>query len=80
MDATLMDFIVPYHSNVVGKPLLEIGLPHGSVIALVSRNDKYIVPTGTTVLEPGDVLLILLNKDAVPELNRILSAPQPQQS
>lgn len=79
MDTTLMDFIVPYNSKATGKPLLELGLPQGSVIALISRNDKYIVPTGTTVLEPGDVLLILLNKDAVADVNRILSATQPPQ-
>jgi cell volume regulation protein A len=78
MDATLMDFIVPYNSNVVGKPLLELGLPHGSIIALVSRDDKYVVPTGTTVLQPGDVLLILLNKDAIADMNRILSAHKNQ--
>ena len=74
MDATLMDFIIPYNSGVVGKRIVELGLPEGSVITLIVRDDKtYIVPTGTTVLQPGDVLLILLSKSAVAEVNKILA-------
>jgi cell volume regulation protein A len=74
MDATLMDFIIPYNSGAVGKRIVELGLPEGSVITLIVRNDKtYIVPTGTSVLQPGDVLLILLSKAAVPEVNKILA-------
>lgn len=72
-DATLLDFIVPYSSAIAGKPLLQLGLPAGSVITLISRGNKYLVPTGTTVLEPGDVLLILADRHAVSEVNQILS-------
>ena len=75
-DTTLMDFIVPYNSGAVGKPIVELGLPKESVIALVCRDDKYVVPTGTTVLQAGDVLLVLLNKAAIPDLQKMLSTPQ----
>jgi len=75
MAATLIDFIIPYNSAVIDKPLVELGLPDQSVIALISRNDEYIVPTGTTRLQGGDVLLIILDKAAVPEAHRILSTP-----
>jgi cell volume regulation protein A len=77
MEATLMDFILPYSSAVVGKPLVELGLPSESVITVIVRDDKYLVPTGTTTLQPGDVLLILLNKASIPEVNKILSMPAP---
>lgn len=76
MEATLMDFILPYNSAVVGKSLVELGLPSESVITVIVRDDKYVVPTGTTVLQAGDVLLILLNKTSIPEVNKILSAPK----
>ena len=77
MEATLMDFILPYNSGAVGKPLVELGLPPESVITVIVRDDKYLVPTGTTILRPGDVLLILLNKASIPEVNKILSTPAP---
>jgi cell volume regulation protein A len=75
MEGTLMDFILPYNSGVVEKPLVDLGLPPESVITVIVRDDKYLVPTGTTILRPGDVLLILLNKASIPEVNRILSTP-----
>ena len=78
MDATLMDFIIPYNSAVVGKAILDLKLPQQSVITLISRNNQYIVPTGTTRLQGGDVLLIILNKASIAEVNRILSASKPQ--
>ena len=77
MEATLMDFILPYNSGVVEKPLVDLGLPPESVITVIVRDDKYLVPTGTTILRPGDVLLILLNKASIPEVNKILSTPAP---
>ncbi len=76
MEATLMDFILPYNSAVVGKSLVDLGLPSESVITVIVRDDKYVVPTGTTVLQAGDVLLILLNKSSIPEVNKILSMPK----
>jgi cell volume regulation protein A len=76
MQTTLMDFIIPYNSGVIDKPILELKLPDGSVITLVSRDNEYIVPTGATRLQGGDVLLIILNKASVPDIHRILSAPR----
>jgi cell volume regulation protein A len=75
-DATLMDFIIPYHSGVVGKAILELGFPAESVITLIVRNDQYLVPTGSTILQPGDVLLVVLKKESKREVNRILAAQQ----
>ena len=76
MEATLMDFIIPYNSAAIGKPILDLRLPDQSVITLISRNDEYIVPTGITRLQGGDVLLIILNKASVAEAHKILSAPK----
>lgn len=77
-EATLMDFIVPYNSAVVGKAVVDLRLPEQSVIALISRDEQYIVPTGITRLQGGDVLLIILNKASVEEVNNILSIGKPQ--
>jgi cell volume regulation protein A len=76
MEATLSDFIIPYKSAVVEKPIMELGLPPGSVVTLIVRDDKYLVPTGATVLRPGDVLLIVHNKPSASEVHKILTAPK----
>jgi cell volume regulation protein A len=74
METTLMDFIVPYNSPVIHRTMVEIRFPEQSVVALISRNNEYIVPTGATRLQGGDVLLMILNKGAVAATNRILSS------
>ncbi len=73
METTLMDFIVPYNSPVIDKAMVEMRFPEQSVVALISRNNEYIVPTGATRLQGGDVLLMILNKGAVAATHRILS-------
>ena len=44
---------------VVGKSLLNLKLPSNTLIAIILRNDKPIVPGGTTVLEVGDRLFVI---------------------
>lgn len=63
VDMQLNDFIVPYGSRAAGQPILRIGLPREALITMIVRGDKYIMPTGDTILEEGDVLLILTNSE-----------------
>ncbi|HRY29122.1 MAG TPA: potassium/proton antiporter [Elusimicrobiota bacterium] len=73
-DMQLVDFIVPYGAKAAGQPILKLGLPKDSLITLVSRNEEFIMPSGETVLEEGDVLLMLVNKTSLPAVRRILEA------
>jgi cell volume regulation protein A len=72
-DTELVDFIVPYNSKVAGKALVDLFFPADSRIVLIWRNEQSIVPSGGTVLEPGDTLLILVNKGNLDEIKRIVS-------
>jgi potassium/hydrogen antiporter len=63
VDTELVDFIVPYNSAITGKAILELGLPQDSLIALINRNDNFIVPSGGTVLQESDAVLVLVNKN-----------------
>jgi len=59
MDAALTDMIVSYGSQAAGQAVASLGVPARALIVLISRGDKYIVPNGSTVIEEGDVLLVL---------------------
>jgi cell volume regulation protein A len=61
IDAELTDLIVPYDSEIVGKRITDLGIPEKCLIVLVSRNGKFVIPFGSTVIESGDVLLVLAN-------------------
>ena len=41
-----------------GQALSELKLPSGLLIAMILRDRQMIVPTGSTVLEPGDLLVL----------------------
>ncbi len=72
-DTELVDFIVPYRSMVIGMPIVELGLPKDSLVVLISCNDRFVVPSGGTVLEEGDTMLILVTQSNVGEVRKILS-------
>jgi len=61
IDAELTDVIIPYNSEVVGKRIGELGVPEKLLIVLVSREGKFVIPSGSTIIEGGDVLLVLAN-------------------
>ncbi len=73
IDASLIDIIVPYNSAVVGKTIATIGIPLKALVVLISRGEKFIVPNGSTLIEEGDVFLVLANSEDLKGLQAILS-------
>lgn len=73
LNTRMLDFAVPIGSCMVGKMLYELGLPADSLITLIVRNEDFIVPSGKTIIEEGDILLILVNNNNLVEVQQILS-------
>lgn len=71
MDMQLTDFIVPYGSGAAGRSILSLAFPRDCLITMVVRGEQYVMPTGDTVLEEGDVLLILTNSETLKTVNDI---------
>jgi len=61
-DTDLVEIIVPYNSQIDGRQIVDLNFPENSRIVLVIRDDKNIIPSGGTILEGGDVLLLLADK------------------
>ena len=64
---------IPHESQAVGKQIVELGLPVTTIIMLIKRGDRSIVPRGATVLEPGDRLLVMTERDDLGAVRSILS-------
>ncbi|MGH2567745.1 MAG: potassium/proton antiporter [Bacteroidota bacterium] len=73
VDTDLVDFILSYNSALAGKSIVEVGMPPDSLIVLISRGEKFIVPSGGTTLEDGDTILALVNKENLPAVRAVLS-------
>jgi cell volume regulation protein A len=72
--STLTEFRIPAHSPAVGKQVVDLGLPDRLLIVLIKRNGDGIVPGGGTVIESGDVFVVLGNQPSIDRTRRLLEA------
>ena len=63
----LVELLLPGNSKAIGKQIVNLEFPKTAMIILLSRNGKYIQPSGSTILEEGDKLLVLANNKEVVE-------------
>lgn len=60
-------------NHVVGRRIVEIEFPQSAIIAMIKRDDKYVTAHGSTVIQGGDVLIVLTNsKEKMKEVFRAL--------
>ncbi len=60
-------------SAIVGKPLKKASVPRGALIIGILREDQVIIPSGETVINPGDRIIIFATKEALPRVEKILT-------
>lgn len=73
-DTELIELILPFNSKHTGKQIVDLDFPEDGRIVLVVREDKNIVPNGQTILEGGDVLLLLINKTNIDTVKNIFTS------
>jgi cell volume regulation protein A len=61
----LKELIIPVDSRLIGKSIVEIGFPPDFLIVLIARGDKFVLPSGGTVLQADDHLLALADAAAL---------------
>lgn len=69
----LKEIRIPAGSLAIGKAIVELNLPPGYLIILISRDEAYIQPNGGTVVQAGDSLLALTDEDALQQAREILT-------
>ncbi len=58
----------------VNKKIVDLGFPKEAIIAMIKRNGKYLTPSGSTVIEANDILLILSdNQKGIDKVNDCLN-------
>lgn len=60
-DAEMIEVIVPFDSEVVGKRISDLDVPEKCLILLICREGKFVIPSGSMVIKSSDVLLVLAN-------------------
>jgi len=71
----LKELAVPPNSPMAGKAIVELGLPDDFLVVLIARQNDFVMPSGGTVIEPGDTLLALADAATFEEVCRRLCPP-----
>jgi len=59
-------------SLVVGRSIAELPLPQGATVGAIARGDKLVFPSGETVIETDDhVILFLADKRKIADVERL---------
>jgi cell volume regulation protein A len=59
--------------DAAGEQIVQLDFPDDARIVLIWRNEKSIIPSGGTLLEEGDTVLVLVNKDNISRVKEIFS-------
>ncbi|HUF16751.1 MAG TPA: potassium/proton antiporter [Thermoanaerobaculia bacterium] len=71
-DSELITIDVPAGSPAVERQIVELGLPSETLLLLAYRGEGFFAPNGSTIIRPGDKLIVLTNERSVDETRHIL--------
>lgn len=60
-------------SDIVGKPLYKTGIPSGALVIGIIRGDRIEIPSGNSVIEPNDRVIIFAKRQVIPKIEKILA-------
>ena len=71
--AEVLEAVALETSDIVSKPLQSIGFPKGALVAGIVRDEQIIIPSGASVIEPGDRIIVFAQREAIPKVEKLLS-------
>jgi cell volume regulation protein A len=77
MQSDMSEIEIPPFSPAIGKKVAELSLPADTLILLIRRNQRFIVPKGNTVIEPSDCLMVLAEPDVLQKITDSMAPPEP---
>ncbi len=72
LGAETIQFPVRTGDAVVGHPVRELGLPREALLNVIVRGERAIPPRGSTVIQPGDQLHVLVRQEVAVEFRELL--------
>jgi cell volume regulation protein A len=69
----LVDFAVAPDHAIAGSAVRELGLPRSALVAVVARRGATIPPRGSTVVEAGDRLFVLVPRGMRADLDDVFT-------
>ncbi|MCR4717851.1 MAG: Trk system potassium transporter TrkA [Lachnospiraceae bacterium] len=70
--AFAMEFMVSESSPVIGIPLADLRLKRGALFACIVRGRKTIIPSGVSVIEGGDTVIVVTTREDVMDISDLV--------
>jgi trk system potassium uptake protein TrkA len=71
--AEVLEVVALETSDIVSKPLKQIAFPKGAIVAGIIRKDRIIIPSGDSIIEPEDRIIIFAQRDAINRVEKMLA-------
>ena len=71
--AEILEAVAMETSAIVSKPLRSVGVPKGALVAALMRREEIVIPSGETVIQPDDRIIIVARHEAIPQVEKILA-------
>jgi cell volume regulation protein A len=77
----MQEITIPEDGFASGKKIVDLHFPRTALIAMINRNNEYLTPNGSTVIEPNDTLIILADtQQAMNEVHEALQTTPEQKA
>lgn len=73
IDADIVEYTLGENSRAAGQRLARMALPESTVVAMITRKNLVIPPRGSTMLQAGDNLFVVLRPETRAFVNCIFS-------
>lgn len=70
-DAEIVEYVVKADDPVVGVHLRDLDLPEGAIVAMIIRDRKLVPPRGSTLIQAGDYVSLVLHRDCRAQVDRL---------
>jgi len=71
--AEFMEAIALDTSDIIKKPLKNISFPKGALVTSIIRGDNIIIPSGESIIEPNDRIIIFIRRQDISKIEKFLT-------
>jgi trk system potassium uptake protein TrkA len=72
-NAEVLEVTLSAESDIVGRPIKDIGVPSGALIGIIVRGEEVVIPGGEDRLEAGDHVIVFTLPEAISRVERFFA-------
>jgi trk system potassium uptake protein TrkA len=73
IDGEAIEFEIKGTDRLIGKPLKDLKIPEGALIAAIVRGEEVFIPYGNSKIETGDKVIVFALSKAIPSIEKRFS-------